>query len=94
MTNFSDPDFLLSILSDLTKFKFQLRKTVAPAIVVDSLELVCGSGYSHEKVAQIISAGWAAEPVHPNKHIYAKAAHNIMEKIANIKSAATGGGSL
>jgi hypothetical protein len=30
VTNFSDADFLLSILSDLTKFKFQLRKAVTP----------------------------------------------------------------
>ncbi len=50
--------------------------------MVDSLELVCGSGYSQEKVAQIINAGWAADPVHPNKHIYAKAALNLMEKMA------------
>jgi hypothetical protein len=94
VTNFSDPDFLLSILCDLTKFKFQLRKMVAPVIMVDSLELVCGSGYSHEKVAQAISAGWVAYPVHLNKHIYAKAALNIMEKMANSKPAATGGGPL
>ncbi len=57
VTNFSDPDFLVSLLSDLTKFKYQLRKAVTPAIVVDSLELICGNGYSHEKVAQTISAG-------------------------------------
>jgi hypothetical protein len=94
VTNFSDLNFLLSILSDLTKFKFQLRKMVALAIMVDSLELVCGSGYSHKKVAQTISAGWAADPVHPNKHIYAKAPLNIMEKMANSKPAATGGGPL
>ncbi len=61
-------------------------------IVVDSLVLVCGSGYSHEKVAQTINAGWAADPVHPNKHIYAKAALNLMEKMANNKPAASGSG--
>jgi hypothetical protein len=60
--------------------------------MVDSLELVCGSGYSHEKVAQTISAGWAADPVHPNKHLYAKAALNLMEKMANSKPAATNTG--
>jgi hypothetical protein len=92
VTNFSDPDFLLSILSDLTKFKIQLRKAVSPAVMVDSLELVCGSGYSHEKVAQIISTGWAADPVHPNKHLYAKVALNLMEKMANSKPAATSSG--
>ncbi len=45
-------------------------------------------------MAQTISAGWAADPVHPNKHIYAKAALNLMEKMANSKPAATGGGPL
>jgi hypothetical protein len=90
VTNFNDPDFLSSLLSDLTKFKYQLREAVTPAIVVDSLELICGNGYSHEKVAQTISAGWASDPVHPNKHIYAKAALNLMEKMANNKPAASG----
>ncbi len=92
VTNFSDPDFLVSLLSDLTKFKYQLKKAVTPAIVVDSLELICGNGYSHEKVAQTISAGWASDPVNPNKHIYAKAALNLMEKMANNKPAASGSG--
>ncbi len=92
VTNFSDPDFLLSLLSDLTKFKFQLRKAVAPAVMVDSLELVCGSGYSQEKVVQTVNVGWAADPVHPNKHIYAKAALNVMEKMANNTPAAASGG--
>ncbi len=62
VTNFSDPYFLQSILSDLTKFKIQLRKAVSPAVMVDSLELVCGSGYSHEKVAQTISVGGGPGP--------------------------------
>jgi hypothetical protein len=93
LPNFNDPDFLLSILSDLTKLKFHLRKTMAPAVVVDSLELVCGSGYSQEKVAQTVNAGWAADPVHPNKHIYAKAALNLMEKMANSRPVSTGSGS-
>ncbi len=93
VTNFNDPDFLLSILSDLTKLKFHLRKTMAPAVVIDSLELVCGSGYSQEKVAQTVNAGWAAYPVHPNKHIYAKAALNLMEKMANSRPASSGSGS-
>jgi hypothetical protein len=36
--------------------------------------------------------GWAADPVHPNKHIYAKAGLNLMEKMANNKPAAASGG--
>jgi uncharacterized membrane protein YgcG len=90
VTNFHEPDFLASLLSDLTKLKYQLRKAVMPAIVVDSVELICGNGYSHEKVAQTISAGWASDPVHPNKHIYAKAALNLMEKMANNKPVSSG----
>ncbi len=93
VTNFNEPDFLLSILSDLTKLKFHLRKTMAPAVVVDSIELVCGSGYSQEKVAQTVNAGWAADPVHPNKHIYAKAALNLMEKMAKSRPTSSGSGS-
>ncbi len=66
---------------------------MAPAVVVDSLELVCGSGYSQEKVAQTVNAGWAVDPVHPNKHIYAKAALNLMEKMANSRPASSGSSS-
>jgi hypothetical protein len=66
---------------------------MAPAVVVDSLELVCGSGYSQEKVEQTVNAGWAADPVHPNKHIYAKAALNLMEKMANSRLVSNGSGS-
>jgi hypothetical protein len=33
-----------------------------------------------------------ANPVHPNQHIYAKAALNLMEKMANSKPAASGSG--
>ncbi len=32
-----DPDFLANIISDLTKLKFQLRKKLLPATVVDGI---------------------------------------------------------
>jgi hypothetical protein len=54
------------------------EKSGQPNWVVDSVELICGNGYSNETV----SAGWAADPVHTNRHIYAKAALNLMEKMA------------
>jgi hypothetical protein len=38
--NFSEPDFLKSIVSDLNKFRFQLRKLVSPVTVLDGLELI------------------------------------------------------
>ncbi len=39
-------------------------------------------------------AGWASDPVHPNGHIYAKMALNLIEKVAGAsgqQAAATGG---
>jgi hypothetical protein len=53
---------------------------------------VRGCGYSQEKVAQTVNAGWATDPVHPYKHICAKAALNLMEKMANSRPAASGRG--
>jgi hypothetical protein len=81
-SNFSDPDFLKSIVSDLNKLRFQLRKLVSPASVLDGLELVCGSGYNLEKVRQVVQSGWGDDPVHPYKHTYAKTALNLMERMS------------
>ncbi len=39
VTNFGDPDFLSSIISDLTKLKFQLRKKLQSAVIIDGIEL-------------------------------------------------------
>jgi hypothetical protein len=47
-----------------------------------------------EKKLQTMRAGWASDPVHPNGHIYAKMALNLIEKIAAAsgpQAAATGG---
>jgi hypothetical protein len=82
VTNFGDPDFLSSIISDLTKLKFQLRKKLHPAVIIDRIELVCGVGCGREKVEQTLRAGWALDPVHPTSHVYAKMALNLIEKVA------------
>jgi hypothetical protein len=83
VTNFGDPDFLSTIIYDLTKLKFQLRKKLQPAVVIDGIELVCGTGCGREKVEQTLRAGWVLDPVHPTGHIYAKMALNLIEKVAN-----------
>jgi hypothetical protein len=83
VSNFSDQDFLQTILRDLTKLRYHLRKTFHPTTVIDSMELICGNSYSLEKAEQVINGGWALDPVHPTKHIYAKTALNLMEKVAN-----------
>jgi hypothetical protein len=83
VTNFGDPDFLSTIIADLTRLKFQLRKKFHPAVVIDGIELACGTGCGREKVEQTLRAGWALDPVHPTGHIYAKMALNLIEKVAN-----------
>jgi hypothetical protein len=82
VTNFGEPDFLSSIISDLTKLKFQLRKKLQPATIIDGIELICGEGCGREKAEQTLRSGWAQDPVHPSGHIYAKMALNLIEKVA------------
>jgi hypothetical protein len=82
VSNFQDPDFLSQILADLTKLKFSLRKKLSPATILDGIELVCGAGCSKERIEQTLRAGWASDPVHPNAHIYAKMALNLLEKVS------------
>jgi hypothetical protein len=82
VTNFGEPGFLQNILSDLTKLKFQLKKKLQPATVLDGIELVCGTGCSKDKIEQTLTAGWALDPVHPSSHVYAKMALNLIEAVA------------
>ncbi len=70
VTNFGEPDFLSNLISDLTKLKFQLRKKLQPAVIIDSIELACGAGCGREKVEQTLKAGWALDPVHPTSHVH------------------------
>jgi hypothetical protein len=46
--------------------------------------LICGSGYgySRERAASTIISGWHLDLVHPSKHIYAKMALKLLEKLA------------
>jgi hypothetical protein len=82
VTNFGEPDYLSNLISDLTKLKFQLRKKLQSAMIIDGIELICGDGCGREKVEQILRAGWAHDPVHPSGHINAKMALNLIEKVA------------
>ena len=66
----------------MSKLKYQLRKQASPATVLDGMKLICGSGYSLEKVSHTIETGWAEDPVHPVRHVYAKTALNLLEKLA------------
>jgi hypothetical protein len=81
ISRFFDPDFLSTILSGLTKLKFLLRKKLAPATILDGIELICGTGCGREWSEQILRTGWA-DPVHPKQHIYSKMALNLIERVA------------
>ena len=81
VSNSGDPDFLSTILSGLTKLKFLLRKKLAPATILDGIELICGPGCGRERTEQTLRTGWA-DPVHPKPHIYSKMALNLIEKVA------------
>jgi hypothetical protein len=81
VSNSGDPEFLNTILSGLTKLKFLLKKKLAPATVLDGIELICGTGCGKERVEQTLQTGWA-DPVHPKPHIYSKMALNLIEKVA------------
>jgi hypothetical protein len=82
VTNFNNADFLSTILGDLNKHKAALRKALPSATILDGLELISGAGYNAEKAAAVISNGWSFDPVHPSKHVYAKMALNLLEKVA------------
>ncbi len=58
------------------------------------MQLVCRGNSSMEKKEHTMQAGWASDPVHPNGHIYAKMALNLIEKVAGaaVLQAATAGG--
>ncbi len=86
VTNFGEPGFLQNIISDLTKLKYQLKKKLQPATVLDGIELVCGAGCGREKIEQTLTAGWALDPVHPSSHVYAKMALNLIEAVAAPKT--------
>jgi hypothetical protein len=94
VSNFQDPDFLPDLLRDLNKQKFELSKSLAPAIVLDGIQLVCGDSSNMEKKVQTMRADWVIDPVHPNGHIYAKMALNLIEKVVGAtgsQSTSTGG---
>jgi len=82
VTNFSDANFISTLLADPTKLRYHIRKMLYPVKIIDGFELICGSNYTKEKVEHAINTGWSTDPVHPSKHVYAKTALHLIEKIA------------
>jgi hypothetical protein len=69
-------------LADLTKLRYHIRKELHPVRIIDGFELICSNNYTREKVEHAISTGWSSDTVHPSKHVYAKTALHLLEKIA------------
>jgi hypothetical protein len=82
VTNFNNADFLATILGDLNKHKAALRRVLPAATIIDGLELISGPSYNTEKAATVISSGWAFDPVHTSRHVFAKMALILLEKVA------------
>jgi len=88
MTNFSDNDYLQSMLEELGKLKSLLLRKVKGAKIVDSLELLAGGKISPEKAETIIRSSWNTDPVHPNPRSFAKMALHLLDVLAKPVSAA------
>ncbi len=46
VTNFSDADFIPTLLADLTKLRYHIRKMLHPVKIIDGFELICGNNYT------------------------------------------------
>jgi hypothetical protein len=99
LSNRSDEDFFRTLMGDLHKVRRLLKQKLPKASVLDGMELVCGSSYNMQKAETQAVVGWATDPVHPNAHIYAKMALNLIEKVtprddvAEVMPSAGSGGS-
>jgi len=82
VTNFQDPDFFETVVSDLHRARTFIKRKLTSARIIDGLELFCGPGYTAASAEGIVRAGWNSDPVHPNGHIYAKMALNVIEIVS------------
>jgi hypothetical protein len=59
MANFTDPDFIKTLLKDLGRIRTLLKTSFPGSLIIDGMELICSGGYNLEKAAT------AAKKVHP-----------------------------
>ena len=83
MTNFGKPDYLSTILRDLGRLRSTIRNKLVGGQLIDSMELLCGDGYSMERAEAAARLGWQEDPVHPTKHSVAKMALHLIEKMGD-----------
>lgn len=87
ITNFTDPNFFTSIMGDLLRMRHALKRQLPTVTILDSMDLLCGPGYSLAKAEETARAGWVSDPVHPNGHSYAKIALNLLNRISMVEPA-------
>ncbi len=66
MSNFSDPDFVKTLLKDLGRIRFLLKSSIPGSSVINGMELICGGGYNLESAASAAKSAWISDPVHPS----------------------------
>jgi hypothetical protein len=78
----------IQIFSRTSQNRNSNYKSLSPDVVLDGVQLVCGESSSMDKKEQTMRTGWINDPVHPNGHIYAKMALNLIKKMASTRSPA------
>ncbi len=58
MSNFSDPDYIKTLLKDLGRIRILLKTSIPGSLIIDGMELICGSGYNLEKAASAAKNAW------------------------------------
>ncbi len=93
-TNFDDPSYLSTLISDLACVKASIVKGNPEAMVVDTLEALIGQGNkSLESKEEVVKSCWSQDPVHANLHAYFKLASNTIQMIeGRLKTPSTSGG--
>jgi hypothetical protein len=93
-TNFDDPSYLSTLISDLARVKISITKGIPEATAVATLEVLIGQGVKNmEAKEEVVKNCWSQDPVHANLHAYFKLASNTIQLIeSGLKApSATGG---
>jgi hypothetical protein len=93
-TNFDDPSYLSTLISDLASVKISIMKGIPETTAVDTLEVLIGQGIKNmEAKEEVVKNCWSQDPVHANLHAYFKLASNTIQLIeSGLKApSATGG---
>jgi hypothetical protein len=93
-TNFDDPSYLATLISDLARVKASITKAIPEATAVDTLEALIGQGNkSMDSKEEVVKSSWSQDPVHANLHAYYKLASNTIQMIeGGLKAPCTSGG--